>query len=408
MAEPLYLPVLTTTQSELQKFRDCRRAWHFSYLEGLRPKYARSALTWGTAMHAGLQAAYQLIGTLPADEVVDAARDSARAASRASFAAWVAKVEEHEYDLDVQAFYTETKDMVETAQWAVDHYLLRFGHDFERMVPIAVERPFDVPLRDARGHQLPHVRISGVWDLVWLDVAMGDVVIDDHKSTSSDTSGLDLRAELDPQMEAYLYALQTTLRNRAARLAAFGPAIARQQHSRLAVDALRMLEGAALVTGRVRYNVVRKARPSVPKVNQDGTVSVAAIDTTADVYREALDAQVGRGKPITDKQLDLLERLTWKGWGAYTSRREFHRGPMDVERWRAATVLQAGDMRAAMRDPALRYRNPGHCIHPWSMKCDYRPICIDDAPELRAQYEVRGRHEEVAAARNDSTEGQVG
>src|SRR5690606_18746587 len=102
--------------------------------------------------------------------------------------------------------------MVETVRWAVPFYLDVFAHDFQRMVPLAIERPFEVPIADARGHALAHLRLAGVWDLVWIDVDQGDVVIDDHKSTSSATSDLDLRAELDPQMEAYLYALRHVLR----------------------------------------------------------------------------------------------------------------------------------------------------------------------------------------------------
>src|SRR5690606_22691762 len=116
-----------------QAFRSCRRQWGFAYQQGLRPRYSRPALTWGKSMHAGLEAAYQTLGTVPVDEVIGVAKARARVAIADVFRRWVQDVEEHGHDVEIAEFYEETRDMVETVRWAVPFYLDVFAHDFQRM-----------------------------------------------------------------------------------------------------------------------------------------------------------------------------------------------------------------------------------------------------------------------------------
>ena len=409
------LTVLTITTSEAGTFRDCRRKWQLAYEQGLRPNITAKPFAFGHASHAGLEAAYRTIGTVPASELTQTAAAAAAAATWASLANWVAETEAAGGpDWDAVTFYQEAREVADVALWGVQFYLEQYGGgagrpgDLGRLVPIAIEAPFSVPLIDSRGRPVQHLRFAGVWDLVAYDPDCGDVVIYDHKTTASDTSGLDIKADLDPQMAGYLYALRHELATNPERfLAVIRPQLGHHPRAQEAMDAITATGAAAPVIGRVCYNVIRKRKPAVPKVNQDGTVSVAAIDTLASWYQQALDTQALTGKPVNAKQADLLARLEGKGPAAYVSRREFWRTTDDVERWRVAAFAQATDMRAAGRDPRMAYRNPGHCGHAWSMSCAYRSICVDESPEAMAHYTVRARHTEVDAA-NERMEAMEG
>lgn len=393
------LPLLVETNSEQQTFRDCRYKWLLSYERGLRPKVTIRAFAFGRAAHAGLEAGYRCVGTVPRDQLFATAVAAADRAVTASLSEWIASVEEHAAaDFDIARFYEEAREVADTVRWIVGFWFRQYAADLARLVPIAIEAPFNVPMLDARGRVVPQLRQAGVWDLVAYDPDHGDVVLFDHKTTSSETTGLDIKAELDPQMAGYLYALAQELRHNPAR---FVPVIEAQlEHNPAAAEALSVITDPARrpVIGRIGYNVLRKKRPSQPKINKDGTVSVAAIDTLAEIYEAALAAQVAHWKPVKTEQAELLERLEAKGPAAYVSRREFWRTREEVERWRAGVVAQAGDMRAAMRDAKAAYRNPGHCSHAWSMPCAYRSICLDESPELMAHYIVQPRHVEVQAA----------
>jgi len=385
---------LIVTNSELQTFRDCPRKWGFSYHEGLRPRSTPKALTFGSAFHSGVEALYRTIGTLPADEVAEVALAAGLQSIRVAFSQWIERVEADPTS-SIESLYADAEEAVATSSWMLRHYVETFRADITRLVPLGVELPFAVSLRNSRGRTLPGITHAGVIDLVAYDPAYGDIVVYDHKSTSSEIGAIDRRVEIDPQMAGYLNALVETLRGdvshlvKAARLREFCPS---------SDEAARALLSGSAPVGRVSYNVVRKKMPSVPKVNKDGTVSVAACDTLPGHYRAALEAQeVERGKPVKPEQTEFLARLTQRG-DTFIGRREFFRTGKEVEEWRSETFEQTRLIRAAERDAALRYRNPGHCSNPWSLPCSYRSICLDDAPELRAGFTKSERHSEVQAA----------
>ncbi len=410
------------TNSETQAARNCMVLHGFAYADGLRPRVAARPLSFGSAFHKGPEALYRTIGTVPHDEVEGIALERGLAAIDLALKTWLAKAEAGNEPL--QELYEYAAVAVADARWMFEHYVRTFRDDITRLVPLAVERAFDVPMRNVIGRIVAHLRYAGVWDLVAFDPEHGDIVIFDHKSTQGDISSIDRRVELDPQMAGYLYALREML---ASDPESFIRAIG-MMHPR-AEEAITAIRGKTATLGRVTYNVVRKKRPTTPNVNKDGTVSVAAIDTLPGLYEAALVAQgnpdwldkaranvgakggeqklaeqIERWDELKTKQTRLLDQLRAKG-DTFIGRREFWRTGAEIERWRREAFVQAGLIRDAESNPLLRFRNPGHCTMPWSRPCVYRGICLDDSPELRAQFDVLPRHVEVEeASKHDSDE----
>lgn len=394
----IQLTVLTS--SEVQTFRDCPHKWGLVYERGLRPKVAPRALKFGGAVHKGLEEAIRFMGHpdfvgLSPEQLHDALAPRAHTAINREFGEWYKR--RLAAGLDDEALMelaNEAEETQATARWMVSHYLRKHAADWTNLVAVGVELPFQVRLRDRRGYHSPHTAWAGVMDVVAYDRNVGDLVVFDHKTTSGDVSSVDRRVELDPQMGGYLYALRELLASGALK----------SSHREVQTILDLAAAGGSVATGRVIYNVLKKKRPSEPKVNKDGTVSVAAIDTFPELYEAALAAQVERGKPIEAKQQDVLDRLRSKG-DTFLSRREFFRSDDEVDRWRRETMVEARRVREAIRDEDARTRNPGHCTMPWSMACAYRAVCLDpDAPEHLEHFEVAPRHAEVEAAKERDDE----
>jgi hypothetical protein len=263
-------------------------------------------------------------------------------------------------------------------KWMLGHYFERTKADLDALVPVEIEQAFTVPLADARGRATKHLRYSGVRDAVFYDPTYNQIVLMEHKTTAGAPQDVERRAEMDTQTAGYLWALK---------------------HQR---SALRTIDGEALdgaFLGRVAYNVLRKAEPRPPKINQDGSVSVAACTTTAAMYADALNLQTTQRKiPTSVKQSEFLAKLATVT-DPFFSRVEYHRTKEEIERWRSDTMVDAARIRAASLDPKQRTRNTGNCNMAWSMPCAYRAICLDDQPELRANFRVSDDpHAEVRAA----------
>jgi hypothetical protein len=407
----------TFTNSEQQCARDCMVKHGFAYAEGLRPKVTPRALSFGTAFHAGPAALYRTIGTVPQDEALELGMARGLAAIDDSFGAWLEKVEPLTSPEQLQELGDYAADAVLDARWMFKHYCHTFRADITRLVPLAVERSFSVPMRNVLGRVVPHFRYAGVWDLVAYDPEHGDIVIFDHKTTKGDVGSIDRRVEIDTQMAGYLYALQEEIN-------AFN--LWDIKDERRIPEIKRAFDGMRI--GRIAYNVVRKKRPTAPQINKDGTVSIAAIDTLPEIYEDALEQQrepewltkayanreskggelkfneqATRYTELQVKQAGVLQRLRDRG-DTFIGRREFFRTPDEIERWRREAMTQANVIRMAEAKPELRYRNPGHCTGPASLPCSYRSLCIDDAPELRAAFDVVPRHVEVELANRDAEE----
>ncbi len=404
------------TSSELQTFRDCPHKHGLSYVEGLRPKVAPRALSFGTATHAGLAAA--IAEQHPQDAVV-----SGIAAAEEKLGKWLATLLDAGLSADrLDELAAEGEAAVKLSSWMVEHYVETFVEDWKYLVPLGIEQAFQLRAQNAKGIRVGHLAYAGVWDLVAYDRRFGDIVVMDHKTTSGNVSDIDRRVELDPQIAGYVWAVRRALWDADAQLGETALALPMDDlldvdlrdtrwQARTFIDGTGKMRGLTsaeaqrildrkVATGRVIYNVLRKKRPSEPHVNKDGSVSAAKIDTLAPVYERALVEQSARGKPITLEQGALLETLRLKG-DSFISRREFHRSDEEIERWRRELFVDAQRVRMAEADPDQRTRNPGHCCQPWSMPCAYRRPCLD--PTMRDGFDVMTtRHVEIEEAKEEA------
>lgn len=379
---------LAITTSELASYRTCQYRWRLAYQERLRPVHAARTLRFGTAIHRALEAGYRvLMGACLAFEsllvlqglhVVPASLEALRRV-------W------GELGLDAIDEAEDSRRTLEAAEWAIQHYWQVHSADLERVIPLAIEQPFEIDMVMGAGRRSAVTRLAGVIDLVYYDRQVRDIVVADHKTTSGDVASIDRRVELDPQIAGYVYAVREALRCGRTDLLPGLRALG-------AIEERRALDGA-IRTGRVVYNVLRARAPREPEVTKAGMVSAAKIDTTAALYEAALVAQEARGIARTPVQAQLLERLEARG-DTYLSRREFWRSDDEIARWRAEMVIEARRIRHLRRHPEEAVRNPGACTQASSPSCVYRSVCLEPgSPELRAEFRVAdSAHEEVEAA----------
>ncbi len=417
------------SNSEMGTFRTCRARHGFEYQDLLRPKLPARVLKWGNTIHAGIEAGYLgafnrtvVEGVLPhglgthTTEIVECGGMSrlerAHMLGSQGVSAYHGRYLERLdalvrdgtlRDAEAQVRFEDAKKLLDVAAWAVAHYFDATQRDLDRLVPLAFELPFRVPVPNENGRNTG-LYLKGKIDGVWWDPEGQQVLVDDHKTVDELLGTTEKRIAIDPQMSGYLYAVGYLIRT--GRL--------------VPMDGSALPEGAWERVGACRYNVIRRRRPSQPKVNKVrkndgmhtqtaeladlekatgapcGLVSTAAIDTTYEIYREALSVQVnGRALPVTEKQTELANKLQDQG-DRYFARFEFWRNAATIERWRQEVRLEARLMREAERLPVMRTRNPGACTQANSMPCAFRAVCLDDAPETRALYRIAGvRHEEV-------------
>lgn len=407
----------TVTNSEMGTFRTCPRKWGFEYAELLRPKLPSRVLTWGNCIHAGLEAGYwgafsDKGRTLRLARAIECAKRGVCEHYHEYRGLLNQAVDDGMPEEIAEEHFRDADNMLDVAVWATEHFFKATQGDLEKLVLLGVEVPFTVPMPDTKGRPTG-LMLSGKIDAIWWDPEMARIMVDDHKTVDELVGTTEKRIALDPQMSGYLHAAEYLVRT----------------------GQLKPLDGSTLpldrlsMAGACRYNCIRRSFPKTPKVNKvtknDGSikavgrdpwpavteglkeleaergnplglVSTAAIDTTAEIYGEALERQQHeRYLPITDKQNELYDRLKAQG-DRYFARFEFWRNAQEREDWRREVWIEAKRMRDAERLPVLRTRNAGACSMAGSMPCAYRPVCLDDEPETRALYRVaEKRHEEV-------------
>lgn len=253
------------TNSELGVLRACAWKHHLRYERMLEPAGGQDTsgpLNVGTLMHHGIAEVYktfqrmQLVGIKPS-------LDQLRAVVRKALDEKVA-----EHNKDVSLFEGEEADEaaveqerdIEEAEKCLALFVENIALPrFERYAVVGVEVPFRVPLLTMAGRRSGDW-LEGVMDAVFFDRSLQLIKLGEHKSTRGDAHVLDLQFAASPQAPLYTYALRNLL-------------------------------GPKLVRGGVVLNAIRKSYPREPDINKDGTVSVAACDTTQDIYRAALDRQ---------------------------------------------------------------------------------------------------------------------
>jgi hypothetical protein len=380
------------TDSELTTWRSCHQLHDFRYRQRLRPKVAAKALTVGSIFHggmsSGLRAGWDATGRSIEDLDLRVNRQIvvATAGIDAKVMEWAGTLISNGKELNYEQLKDDVDETAKMVKWMLAHYFREARHDLQQLELIATERPFDVPMVDIRGNSIAHLRHQGVRDAELYDPEFNAIVLYEHKTSGSHPSALEKRVEMDTQTAGYLNSLKHA-----------------RQAGMVTMTGREVPKDARL--GRVVWNVLRKEYPRPPKVNKNGSVSVAACVTTHELYELAIMDQVGRGIPMSDDQKEFLANLS-KAGDRFYGRIEWHRTKAEIERWRSDAVVDARRIREADRDPSCRTRNTGNCNNAWSLPCSYRGLCLDPtAAEIRAQFsvaddvhtEVREAETEVAA-----------
>lgn len=410
------------TNSEWSTWRTCPKRHGFEYIDLLRPKVRAVILTWGNVIHSGLEsgykAAFDTSFPLDSNEMsrLERALEGGELGVRSAHEIYLAELDGAVGDgmpeEVAQERYEDAEKLLAVGLWAVPHFFKATANDLNKLVPLGFEVPFAAPVPDKLGRPTGLV-LKGVIDALWWDPEMQRIQVDDHKTVDELVGTTEKRIALDPQMSGYLHGASHLV-----RLGQVTP-----------MDGSLLPEDAWETTGACRYNCIRRSHPKQPGVNKVkkndgpveaekgaawpditatlrdlekqhemplGLVSAAAIDTTREIYTEALTKQVSeRHLPITPEQQARLAHLEGQG-DRYFARFEFWRNAQEREEWRREAWIDARRMREAERLPELRTRNPGACTAAGSMQCAFRAVCLDDEPETRALYRIaEKRHEEV-------------
>jgi len=389
------------TNSERMTFQACRQLWSFMYRELLRPKRSARPLGVGGAVHAGCATMYQHIRAaqlasaeatgdfsvaLSADELATVALGGVKKKVSDHLRALYELMEQSQGGTDLEELVEESRIVEKEVSSSVERFSRTFGCiDAERYMVLAVEMPFRQPLLDDRGKATPRAQDNGVMDLVVYDPAVMDFVLCEHKTSGLDARKAETKLDMDPQTSGYVWVLRQMVR------AGWPHHSTRHRVPDSLKEKMPMPSVAG--TGRVFYNVVRKSGPKQPEWNKDGTLSAAAVDTTRSAYEAALDVQESVGGPRedgkpqvpklrTEKQVARLETLPANG-DRWVKRHETWHSLSEQERWRSEVVVEAGQIRRAIKGTLPIIRSPGHCNMPWSMPCTMRGLCREDSPELR-------------------------
>ena len=206
---------LQTTNSETSCFRKCPAAWGFEYVELLRPKRRPRHFMVGDAVHVGL--AWWILELwrnrnaerVVLDGLIKQAAEKARIALTIYHAEQEEVIEGEGYPVDGETLdeWNADRDMVESM---IRLHCARYVDEDRETVPILIEQPFSVPVRDSRGRK-SHLYHDGVIDWLFYDPAYDELVLCDHKTSADDPAGMEKRLEFDPQIAGYLYAVREML-----------------------------------------------------------------------------------------------------------------------------------------------------------------------------------------------------
>lgn len=422
------------TNSELETWRTCGAKHGYMYEELLRPKVDALPLAAGDVLHeaaaAGWMAAWAEpdVSTATRLELAVAGAISGLEQRLHERLTALREMAPHSSDEDerIAAAIERLEGEREALMWAVPHYFRSAAPDLA-YVPLFVEAEFalPVPIKTGRPSMVIH---KGKRDLVLWDRELNRLIVQDHKGTAANVRSMEAKLPLDTQLSGYVFALRSLLNKGINHFLGAMVEQAATPAGALEIASKHRDELAQATVGAVALNVMRRDRPSEPKINlltskaavtenqkalfrdqqetgrHHGEVSVAECDTTPETYAEALIAQVSeRELLITEKQRAFLAKLKDKG-DTFFAQLEYYRGADELGRWRSEVLIDAAAIREARRRG--RSRNPGACSMPWSPRCAYASICLNpDDPTVRSDYVVvDGPHQELK--KEEQTNGQ--
>ena len=339
------------TNSERECFA-CRRRWHIDYVQGKTSKRSPVALETGDLGHQMLEAYYRSGRTMTVAQIKEGVVDP-----------WL----DREADAIKEYMITDggrLADKEEVADLCVDimgRYISRYhGEDWEvRSVEVQLSRTIrnpdnGEPMVDATGRTW---LLAGKADLIKKDSSIWVV---DHKLL--DTPNLPDRVpDLSFQRQGigYVWMMQ-------------------DPHETADISEPTYAAG-------IEYNLIRRRRPSTPKIVDKGKkLSTAACDTTADLY----EAEMGRLGNFTKEHMARLNAIKQRKW--------FHRqknpiSDKDVENfgieiWHVANEMMQEEQKT------FHVQQTSLCTQPGS-RCDFKNPCSGLTDDRLRTRDIR--HEEL-------------
>jgi hypothetical protein len=308
--------------SEMSVFRRCRLKWRYAHRENLTPIIKPRPLYLGSVFHVGLEYHYK--------------RMDAFKAMRLVVSADIQSVIESQLlqGFGLQTYIEEANHRLDLCTQVMENYVA-FDKDFpvERDgkipnidgVPL-IERTFEVPI-DGMYFEGNPVMYRFTLDLGYEQ--NGGIWLVDHKTGKQ---FLDVRRlDLDTQLSLYVWALGQVVDQ---------PVIG------------------------MEYNLIKMSVPREPELTKKGNrLSVAAIDTTWEIYHQAI---LRHGLDIND-YLDMQQRLQHK---QFFDRKHRYRTENELK----VAERELRDTVTDMLDPNVKiYRNP---TNDCAWDCPYREVCI--------------------------------
>jgi len=333
--------------SERKKYRRCRQAWKWSYLDRYSPIGTKGALAFGTLVHTALEHWYvpgRERGVHPAETF---AKEFDSAGNE--FGQWDEEGERH--------------DARELGIAMLNNYVDTFGEDSHLEV-ISPEMPFEIELKEDRSHGRVYlVTLVGTFDLVLLDHNDGRIWLSDHKTAKSIRTD---HLELDDQAGTYLLCATTVLRRKG-------------------------ILGKNDEIAGILYNFLRKAKPDerprdphgryLNKPSKDALIEKASsigielpkktkVDVIMCHLEEAGIDPLQLGVPSKNQPPD------------YFLRQKIYRSKADNRKQVERLRKEAREMNMVRRGELEIYKNPTQDCH-WD--CDFFDVCIQE--ETGVDYE---------------------
>lgn len=173
------------TESRLQAFRTCPKLHHYQYIERARPVVDKDALTFGSMIHAGLEAWWKAW--------LDTATEPA-----INYAARAIALYARDNAIDVFTAARATVLML--------GYSLRWSLEMEDLEVLAVEVQFETQMHGPKGGVARSLVLGGKIDVIVRRRSTGKTWILEHKTSGADLrpgSSYWTRLRMDPQISVY-------------------------------------------------------------------------------------------------------------------------------------------------------------------------------------------------------------
>lgn len=375
--------------TERGSFRSCRRRWHLDTIQNWTPRQPQWALTFGTGIHAALEAYYKaqrLEDDLDPEEQMFTEFDVWYDEEEKNLAnelgpLFTSEAQQEFYDLGGMGVtmlenylkfdaLTQKKDPWEIL--AVEGEGItpgQVGYDLfpgnpynDDAMPIVRNGRVMVPIVDPETKEViqPVTYLTGRIDLiVQRKSPYKGIWVVDHKTTGSQPN--DRGIDFEDQITGYSYII------------------------------FRLL--GIIIRGTI-FNYLVKQLPKEPRINKTKPYLSAAKDQLclAPAYREALlayDLMDTRGKILSAAHAECYEALLSKGWDPYFKRFSVQRNQYEIEAYEHQVFDQLEDMRETYENPerkAYPNKSAWHCP-----SCAMAPVCqaMDDGSDWEDVIEHR-------------------